>query len=194
MLSEQAGRVSSEAADRAKVEDPSLTIYDAMDESFHSTFIVSNGAQIDSVLRKMGNGHSIMDALYEFSYENDGPDFTSRITGVWSRDSLGAYVADLAILRKSKLGSGCDRFHYQYEAIPSGFGYCITTHFGDGNPLPAFQGEPFSVCIQDHSIEAVAYKYWECLNVDNRVALAVKYITKDTGWSRTFPINRYKKV
>ena len=192
---ESGGKVSTVAADQSKAKDPNqIFYYNAMDEWFHSTFIVSNGIQTDTVLRKMENGHSFMDAMYEFSYELDEPNYTPRITGAWSIDLGGFYVADLAILRKSESSDGCDRFHFQYESIPRGYGYCLTTYSGDSNPLPAFQGEPFLICIPPYTIESMAYYYWEYLNVDNRVSLAVKYINRDTGQSKTFLINRYKQV
>ena len=97
---ESGGRISTVAADQSKAKDPNqIFYYNAMDEWFHSTFIVSNGIQTDTVLRKMENGHSFMDAMYEFSYELDEPNYTPRITGAWATDFRGLFVADLAILR-----------------------------------------------------------------------------------------------
>lgn len=191
---EKGGRVTIEPADPSKSVDPNHNYYyDAMAESFHSTFVVSTGVQTGTVLEKMANGHPFMDCLYNFDYERDAPDFTPRITGAWSLVGEGRCVADLSILRKSKLSDGCDRIHYTYP-IPSGLGYCLTTYSGDGDPLPAFQGDPFLVSIPQHTIESIAYLYWQLLDVDNRVALAVKYIPRDTGWSRIFLINQRKKV
>lgn len=192
---ESGGQVSTVAADPSKAEGPrNIFYYNAMDESLKKIFIVSNGIQTDTVLRKMANGQSLMDSLYEFSYESDEPDFTPRITGAWSRNFEGFYVADLALLRKAESSDESVRFHFQYESIPRGFGYCLTTYLGDGDPLPAFQGEPFLVCVPPYAIESMAYDYWEYLNVDNRVSLAVKYINRDTSQSKIFIINRYKQV
>ncbi|MFA7302315.1 MAG: hypothetical protein WC030_01025 [Candidatus Paceibacterota bacterium] len=83
---------------------------------------------------------------------------------------------------------------WEYDEIDPGLGYCITTYQGDGNPLPAFAGLPFFMPIRgvDGDIERVAYDYWQMLNEDNKIALAVKFIREaGTESSEVFIINKY---
>ena len=58
---------------------------------------------------------------------------------------------------------------------PPGLGYALTTYEGDGDPLPPFRGEPRWLPLAG-SPEAVLDDYWNALDADNRVALAVKAI------------------
>ena len=185
------GTLSTEAVDPAKLEDPSLIIYNAMREG-DGFYIVSNGEQTNRVFETLGtsNGTGLTRALHGYKYEPDAPNFTPRIAGVcFSRPEP---LFQLSILRKSPWNDTCDRLLYEYEWVADGFGYGITTYSGDGNPLPAFRGEPALLPFFG-DIDDVANAYWEALNEANRVSLAVKFIAK-SGWSEMRIINKYTKV
>jgi len=77
------GVLFTEGADPAKVKDPSLIIYNAMNE-YCGVFIVSNGDQTDTaVIRLTSNASATLrDMLVHRQFEPDVPNFTPRITGV----------------------------------------------------------------------------------------------------------------
>ena len=183
------GRVFTEAADPTKVQDPSLIIYNAMLENC-GEYVVSNGHQTDAIAHR---DKSLSDTLAAFRYEPDTPNYTSRISGVcYTNEEVW-----LSILKKSAAAADdyCIRLEYMYikEYVPPGFGCCITTYSGDGNPLPSFDGEPHILPLNG-GIDDVADEYWNSLNVDNRISLAVKFIDIVTGKSQTVLRNKYQKV
>lgn len=188
------GRVFTRAADPSKVKDPSLIIYDAMAESPHGNrFVVSNGNQTNAMewaLVDTGNPIAALErGLEKFSYEPDAPIFTPRITGVVTRKTNGEFLACIAILRKSLLGDSCQRSLYQFDEIPAGYGFCVTTYDGDGNPPPPFKGGPFLLALEA-DLKDAAYVFWDALNKENRVSLATKLIPR-SGKSEVVIVNKY---
>jgi IMP cyclohydrolase len=181
------GRLFTVPRDPSKVQDPSLIIYDAMVEN-DGHYVVSNGHQTNSVLAGISNGFGFKHGLIDWQYE---PNFTPRITGVIS--TRNEPLAQISILRKSQWSGRCDRFFFRYESLGTSYGYCITTYLGDGDPLPAFQGEPLLVPLPG-DIEQVAQLYWQTLNPLNLVSLAVKFISKETGRSEIKIINKYERI
>ena len=61
---------------------------------------------------------------------------------------------------------------------------------GDGNPLPSFKGDPLLLPLQGNA-EKISNFYWQELNQDNRISLAVRELTQ-TGEDRLKIINRYR--
>lgn len=98
----------------------------------------------------------------------------------------------MSLLRKSPWSDACDRHFFGLDGFGKGFGHFISTYAGDGNPLPPFVGEPQLMPLAG-DINQVAQTYWDALNVDNRVSLAVKFIPK-SGPSETVIINKYEKI
>jgi IMP cyclohydrolase len=186
------GRLFTEAADPSKVGDPSLIIYNAMRE-VSLNYVVSNGDQTDTVINALGpNMFSLDLALRGREYEPDVPNFTPRITAVSSITHGGRIALSMSVLRKSLFGEACDRFAYKMSPIP-GFGYCITTYSGDGDPLPPFSGDPVLMPFVG-GIDEIANDYWNTLNAENRVSLAVKSIQISSGYSSIRIINKYTQV
>ncbi|MDO8523764.1 MAG: IMP cyclohydrolase [bacterium] len=183
----EGGRLFTEAADPSKVKDPSLIIYNAMGEQSTGMAVVSNGHQTDAVMGV--NSEDVLQILSDWQYEPD-ENFTPRITAVsyWWKDKANA---EISLLRKSPFGDDCNRNLYKRNGIGKGFGYCITTYVGDGDPLPAFQGEPYLLPLGGDA-NFIAGTYWDALNADNRVSLAVKFIPKE-GPSHIVINNKYKK-
>ncbi|MNV98707.1 hypothetical protein D3C71_1939880 [compost metagenome] len=70
-----------------------------------------------------------------------------------------------------------------------GYGHCIHTYAGDGNPLPSFHGEPALVPLKG-SAQQIADTYWTALNEENKIALLVKTIHRETGESELLVINK----
>jgi IMP cyclohydrolase len=186
------GRLYTEAADPTKVVDPSLIIYNAMSER-KPHFVVSNGNQTDHVVKQLLHyPHYLQPHLSTIAHEPDDPNFTPRITAV-SSVHYEKYIVQLSILRRSQWGDTTDRFFYQYEEVPPGFGLCLTTYKGDGDPLPSFSGEPLLMPLGEEITE-IARMYWDALNPDNRVALAVKFITRATSISKIHIINKFEQA
>jgi IMP cyclohydrolase len=203
---EEDGRLYTEAADPSKVEDPSLIIYNAMLEAASSyvvseavsSYVVSNGEQTDAVISKIHRHFPLPlpleVALGPYRYEPDDPNFTQRITALSTIATAGTVSVQMSILRKSDFGMGCDRMTYDFNPYPlRGFGFCITTYSGDGEPLPAFRGDPLPMPLPGGP-EDILKMYWEALNEENRVSLAVKWIEIGNGRSDIYIINKYKEV
>lgn len=192
MADDKTGQLFTEAADPSKMKDPSLIIYNAMLEK-PPFYVVSNGDQTDTVMKSLEHqGLFFLEhALYRREYEPDKPNFTQRITAVSeiSRDGPRTYMS---ILSKSVFGDECDERTYVLHPGP-GFGYCITTYSGDGDPLPPFCDNPLSMPLVG-GIGDIAQAYWAALNPENRVSLAVKFISIFNGRSDIHIINQYAQV
>ncbi|MES2470836.1 MAG: IMP cyclohydrolase [Patescibacteria group bacterium] len=197
--SDDDGRLFTEAADPAKVKDPSLIIYNAMLETVcdgKKRCIVSNGDQTDSVIAyfnrgENNDGDTLVAALQGRQYEPDQPNFTPRITGMCF-PAFTKHIT-LSVLRKSVFNDSCDRCFYHYVNIPAGYGMLISTYSGDGNPLPSFRGEPMLMPLKGDPTD-ILETYWGALNEANRVALAVKIIDAKTGVSEIRIKNKLEKV
>ena len=192
--SDAKGDVFTRPFDESKVEDPRLIIYRAVAHvnDCGCRLIVTNGDQTDTIAEGLQGGKTAAAALRTREFEPDAPNFTSRISGVLSED--GSY--QLSILKAvsagtaAKDGGACGRFFYEYEA-EGGKGRLIHTYEGDGDPLPAFCGEPRDVKIED-DIDAMTEQIWDSLNADNRISLFVAYVDLKTGKEETRLINKNK--
>lgn len=186
------GRLYTEAADPRKMQDSSLIIYNAMRQA-DNCFVVSNGKQTDDVMERWIHSLDLTKALEGWKYEPDDPNFTPRITAVsWLPPrSQGFY--QVSVLRRSRFGDGCDECLYTYEDRLPGFGHCVTTYMGDGNPLPSWSGEPRLMPLKGH-IGQIARAYWAALNEKHRVSLAVKCIPLSSEISDMYIINKYEQA
>lgn len=190
-------RLFTEAADPSKVKDPSLIIYNAMDQAVYGEFtihVVSNGHQTDDVVSSYRRRRGLHETMHAWSYEPDSPNFTPRITASSYWSSLKRKpVIRMSLLRKSQWSAECDRHFFQKNDVGAGYGYCLTTYRGDGSPLPPFRGEPYLLPLRGDA-QSIAQTYWEALNADNRVSLAVKFIPEHGASGTTTIINKYEKV
>lgn len=200
-IEEADGILKTEAADLSKVKDSSLIIYTAM-LSDEDTFVVSNGAQTEDALEAGSNIYGLEYGQFteNWQYEPDKPNFTPRITSVSSIEYYGdrsveekTILLQMSLLKKSPFGKSCERHLFSYNSLLAGAGYCITTYSGDGNPLPAFEGEPYLLPLtgtQEEILEA----YWKVLDEENKISLAVKFINIDTREQKILIKNKYEKV
>ena len=168
--------IRTEAHDPSLMKDPHLIIYHPVREA-GCGLIVTNGDQTDTIWEYLAHGESWEAALRTRMFEDDGPNWTPRISGLLAGD--GSYK--MSILKAADAeGSACARFFYEYPAI-AGLGHFIHTYVCDGNPvIPTFQGEPERVAISD-DIDAFTDMLWSNLNADNKISLFVRYTDLKTG-------------
>ena len=191
---EEKGILKTEAADPAKVKDPALIIYIAMAEESPGRYAVSNGHQtLDASQSESLDGLKSKMTENVWRYEPDAPNFTPRITAVFRPHFIGHQIAEISILKKSPFGPERVQNLYKIPIIEPGFGYCIHTYDGDGDPLPSFSGDPYLLPLEG-DIKNIAEKIWSNLDEENRVSLAVKFIEIRAPKSEIFVINKYTAV
>ena len=169
--------IRTEAHDPSLMKDPHLIIYHPVREA-GCGLIVTNGDQTDTVWEFLARGESWEAALRTRMFEDDGPNWTPRISGIQSsRD--GSYK--MSILKAADAeGTACARFFWEYPAI-AGLGHFLHTYVCDGNPvIPTFQGEPERVAITD-DIDGFTDMLWQNLNEANKISLFVRYTNLETG-------------
>ena len=180
------GILHTKAADPSLVEDPSLIIYNAM-RDVDDCVVVTNGSQTDTICKCFMQGESFYDSLHKEKHEPDAPNFTPRISGMIEQKKLSVTLSKIS---KSDFSDEHSVYHfYCYNEIKSGVGFCLTTYMGDGNPLPSFKGDPILLPLEGDA-EQIAEKYWEVLNQDNRISLAVRELTV-SGKDSLKIINRF---
>jgi hypothetical protein len=184
---EEGGAIKTRAHDPSKVKDPSLIIY-ATSRVHGGCHVVTNGDQTDTVWQALQVGGTFEGALRTRTFEPDAPNFTPRISGLTSVGAGGAAYR-LSILKPAAGGAGCVRQFFEYEQATPGLGHCLHTYQGDGNPLPAFAGEPYPVPLAG-DLEGIARTFWGALNAENRISLWVKLIGVAGGAVQTKIVNK----
>ena len=168
--------IRTEAHDPSLMKDPHLIIYHPVREA-GCGLIVTNGDQTDTIWEYLARGESWEAALRTRMFEDDGPNWTPRISGLLAKD--GSYKMSILKSADSE-GSACARFFYEYPPI-AGLGHFIHTYVCDGNPvIPTFQGEPERVAMENDP-DTFANMLWESLNPDNKISLFVRYTNRKTG-------------
>lgn len=184
IFAEEPDGIRTEAADPAKMEDPSLIIYHPVRQMGRG-LIVTNGDQTDTIRDFLEKGLPFEQALRTREFEPDGPNWTPRISGLLSPD--GSYK--LSILKAAdEAGTACLRQTFEYPG-QAGLGHFLHTYQCDGSPIPSFEGEPTPVTIEG-DIDAFTSGLWESLNQDNKVSLFVRYIDLASGQAQTRIVNK----
>ena len=184
IFAEEPDGIRTEAADPAKMEDPSLIIYHPVRQMGRG-LIVTNGDQTDTIRDFLEKGLPFEQALRTREFEPDGPNWTPRISGLLSPD--GSYK--LSILKAAdEAGTACLRQTFEYPG-QAGLGHFLHTYQCDGSPIPSFEGEPTPVVIEG-DIDTFTSGLWESLNQDNKVSLFVRYIDLATGQAQTRIVNK----
>ena len=178
--------IRTEAFDPSLMKDPHLIIYHPVREA-GCGLIVTNGDQTDTIWQYLAKGESWEAALRTRCFEDDGPNWTPRISGLQAFD--GSYK--MSILKANDPeGTDCARFFYEYPA-KAGLGHFLHTYVRDGNPvIPTFQGEPERVTIPQ-DIDAFTAELWENLNEANKISLFVRYTDLATGEKEQRIINKH---
>ena len=179
--------IRTEAHDPSLMKDPHLIIYHPVRQA-GCGLIVTNGDQTDTIWEFLARGESWEAALRTRMFEDDGPNWTPRISGLLAGD--GSYK--MSILKAAVAeGSACARFFYEYPAI-AGLGHFIHTYVCDGNPvIPTFQGEPERVAI-DGDIDVFTDMLWTNLNEANKISLFVRYTDLATGEFEQRILNKHQ--
>ena len=179
--------IRTEAYDPSLMKDPHLIIYHPVREA-GCGLIVTNGDQTDTIWEYLSRGESWEAALRTRMFEDDGPNWTPRISGLLAGD--GSYK--MSILKSADAdGTACARFFYEYPAI-AGLGHFLHTYVCDGAPvIPTFQGEPERVQMYDN-MEEFTNMLWTHLNPDNKISLFVRYIDLQTGAYEQRIINKHQ--
>ena len=178
--------IRTEAHDPSLMKDPHLIIYHPVREC-GCGLIVTNGDQTDTIWEYLSRGESWEAALRTRQFEDDGPNWTPRISGLTAGD--GSYK--MSILKAADPeGRACARFFWEYPAT-AGLGHFLHTYVCDGNPvIPTFQGEPERVEIPA-DIDAFTAELWGNLNEDNKISLFVRYTDLETGKYEQKIINKH---
>ncbi len=178
--------IRTEAHDPSLMKDPHLIIYHPVREA-GCGLIVTNGDQTDTIWEYLAKGESWEAALRTRCFEDDGPNWTPRISGLQAGN--GSYK--MSILKSNDPeGTDCARFFYEYPA-KAGLGHFLHTYVCDGNPvIPTFQGEPERVDIPQ-DIDVFTTELWENLNEANKISLFVRYTDLATGEKEQRIINKH---
>lgn len=186
------GKTAQEMAATAMSE---LIYYRAIRTDNAGLHVVSNGAQTDPVFEAMllqgkSLGEAVRDAptvegINLSAHEPDEPNYTPRITGVIDLTPQAVTPFGLAVAyRDTDSPYGNDTSYRvrtaQLEDFVPGEGYGVQTYNGNGDPLPAFDQEPFAFPMGVDAAET-ADRLWETLDRDNRVAVVVRAIDRATG-------------
>ncbi len=178
---QEGGRVYTDLAKPDPNADTELTIYNAMGEQ-GNYFVASNGHQTDAILTGFIREEPLCDVLDHWQYEPEKSDYTPRISAVTVLGPQSSLC--MSILRKAPDSMACERTSkvVRLSDLPPGVALCLQTYEGNGKPLPAYRGEPYSLPLYG-CMEPLADRLWETLNADNRVGLALKFIERETGKS-----------
>lgn len=177
----------TEPVDPSGLDDPDLIIYPAMLE-LPGIYIVANGDQSQTIYEALKSGGTFDTALAAREREPDAPNYTPRISGML--DLSGPPAVTLSVLKANPVDPAhTDRVTYRPALPKPGLGLCLTTYMGDGNPLPGFSGDPLAMPLEGGP-EEVMETYWNALDRDNRIAIAVKRVARD-GSSELMAINRF---
>jgi len=175
----------TEPIDSSRVVNPELIIYPAM-LTLPGVYLVSNGDQTKTLADALEAGGSFDDALLTREREPDAPNYTPRISGMLAPDT--AVPITMSLLKANPVDPALtDRFTYRPAPPSPGLGFGLTTYMGNGNPLPSFTGDPLLLPCKGDA-ETLLADYWQALDSENRVALAVKWI--EDGRSRLLLQNR----
>ena len=179
--------IRTEAHDPKLMKDPHLIIYHPV-RTLGNGLIVTNGDQTDTIWEYAARGESWEAALRTRMFEDDGPNWTPRISGIQAGD--GSYK--LSILKAADPeGHACARFFWEYPAT-AGLGHFLHTYVCDGNPvIPTFQGEPERVCIPA-DIDAFTQELWQNLDENNKISLFVRYTDLRSGEYQQRILNKHQ--
>ncbi len=187
---EEDGFLKTKLWDESVVTDPTLLIYYPM-RHVGSAHIVTNGDQTDTIYNALQGGGTFESALETRTFEPDPPIYTPRISGLMDSATPDEYK--LSVLKPmSRDSDSVMRCYYNIVSPAKGIGNCIQTYTltADGQPAP-FQGDPYVLPLFD-DIDETAKVYWDALDADNKVSLAVKFVSIASGDFRLRIINKHQ--
>ncbi len=183
------GVLRTEPVDLSKVEDGSLIIYDAMRE-LPGVQIVTNGDQTRTVHGVVREGGTFESALLTREREPDAPNYTPRISAMLDLRHRAPEL-HLALLKAGACDAAqTDRWFFRPAPPCAGCGFGLTTYMGDGSPLPPFAGDPLVLPLAGGAAD-ILDAYWDALDDDNRISLAVKSVAPDGACRELLVRNRH---
>lgn len=190
LLFKENGFVKTKAFEERKVTDPSLIIYYPV-KHFRNCHLVTNGDQTETLYELLQLNRTFESALQTRTFEPDPPNYTPRISGVINLDDH-EHAYQLSLIKADYNNPNCPvHSFFQYKQAIPGFGHCLHTYAGNGDPLPPFAGEPYLVKLFNDGAENADF-YWELLNREYKVALLVKTISIAQGEQRIHVINKHQ--
>jgi len=158
---------------------------------------VSNGKQTSDI--DVRSGHSpvrvLEEAMKNWAYEPDAPNFTPRISGC----ILPSNRAGLSVLKRAWSGDSL-RFFYEIPLTP-GKGKLLTTYSGENtDPLQSVSGDPVDLDLKEPTVRAMAEAVYAALRPpagaeDFRVAAACVFAkASDMKARQVFIINRRERT
>ncbi len=154
-----------------------LLVYPAIQIS--KGIAVSNGKHTSAIrdcLAQQKNPVEVLaNALENWDYEPDAPNYTPRISGCVIKPEKAA----LSIIKRASDGSS--QKNYYGISLIDGKGKMIATYSGENsNPLLSFEGEPIDVDLSEKSPEETAEAVYKALGPKNhekdfRVSVAVLF-------------------
>ena len=184
--------IRTQAADSAKMIDPSLVIYYPVRVVGGCT-VVTNGDQTDTIAKALKQGGTFKAALATREAEPDAPHYTPRISALACTKG-GELSLSLSVI-KTDCGSPSStcRYYFDYESPRAGVGRYSHTYTKDAQVLESFAGEPVLVGIEG-DIDEFAASVWRSLSEENKVSLFVRFIDIQTGEWQTRIFNKYQRV
>ncbi len=190
LVNKQQEGIVIEPFDPEKVEDPSLIIYKPL-RTYGKSMIITNGDQTETIYDFLTRGDSFDAALETRTYEPDAPNFTPRISAII--DFNAGYSYKMNIIRASAPDGGEPiRNTFEFKAH-EGLSHFIHTYKGEGDPLPAFDGEP-EILHTYNNIDLFTEYLWSYLDDNNKVSLFVRYIDVHSLDIQTRILNKNQRV
>jgi len=180
------GIVRTEPADPSQIKNSNLLIYNVMLD-VDDKIIVANGSHSDTIFEGLKKGKSFYKTLKMEAHEPDKPIYTPRISGIIDNSESSITLAKIC---KSDFSEEFSKYNFSYyNYVKPGFGYCLTTYMGEGDPPPNFLGEPILIPLKGNATE-IANTFWEKLNPENRISLFTRELIK-SGEDKLIIINRF---
>jgi len=197
-LVRKADSIWTEATDKKTLSTgkTELLLYPAL--YFSQGIAIGNGQQTLDIKNNLSSGKSPLQilsaALDGWSYENDPPIFTPRISGCL----VSAEKAALSIIKRSENGSAVKNI-FEFPLYP-GKGRIISTYQGENKePLLPFSGEPELIELEAQNAQDLAEAVYWALEPkrgekDFRVAVvSVFSASLSSKQYDVFIINRYER-
>lgn len=158
---------------------------------YRNWHVISNGIQTQLVLDRLHDGYSSFE-LGEVTRAAppqivDSP----RISGICSVLNGSPTFRFASVVPDQDQGMPVVR-EVLTDCIP-GRGFCLTTYTGgDENPLPVFRGDPIEVDLTGEPTQILDF-YWQLLNPQFRISIALKIIDLRSGNPTFLILNRHDR-
>ena len=184
------GGICTIAADPAKLEDPSLIIYNPVLHPGQDPYRDQRRPDRYHLRLHEPRARALPTPCAPAPLSRTAPT-TPPASPLWcTRD--GSY--QMSILKSADgNGDSVQRYFFDYPQPVAGEGHFISTYKHNGSPIPSFEGEPLRFACP-RTIGDFAHGLWSSLNADNKVSLFARVIDLETGESGDMIFNKYDAV